>query len=83
MERHEILKLHLPMGHTYFEVNHFPLEEHDGVIERARTCVQLLRKDKLTDEEAETAANAARALKGCKRVGQTAAGLVKRLSAPK
>ncbi len=38
------------------------LEEHDGVIETARTCTRLLQKDRLTDEEAETAANAARAL---------------------
>lgn len=38
------------------------LEEHDGVIETARTCVELLEKDTLTDEEAEQAANAARAL---------------------
>ena len=38
------------------------IKEHDGVIETARACAQLLQKDKLTDEEAETAANAARAL---------------------
>lgn len=38
------------------------LKEHDGVIETARACAQLLQKDKLTDEEAEQAANAARTL---------------------
>lgn len=38
------------------------LSEHDGVIDTARTCAQLLQKDTLTDEEAEQAANAARAL---------------------
>ena len=38
------------------------LKEHDGAIETARTCVQLLQKDTLTDEEAEQAANAARAI---------------------
>ena len=38
------------------------LKEHDGVIETARACAQLLQKDTLTDEEAEQAANAARAL---------------------
>lgn len=38
------------------------LKEHDGAIETARTCAQLLQKDRLTDEEAEQAANAARAI---------------------
>lgn len=38
------------------------IDEHDGVIETARTCAELLQKDTLTDEEAEQAANAARAL---------------------
>lgn len=38
------------------------LKEHDGVIETARTCAELLGKDTLTNEEAEQAANAARAL---------------------
>lgn len=38
------------------------VKEHDGVIETARTCAQLLEKDTLTDEEGEQAANAARAL---------------------
>lgn len=38
------------------------LSEHDGVINTARTCAELLGKDKLTDEEAKQAANAARAL---------------------
>lgn len=38
------------------------LKEHDGAIETARICAQLLQKDKLTDEEAEQAANAARAI---------------------
>lgn len=38
------------------------LEEHDGVIETARTCARLLEKGTLTDEEADEAAHAARAL---------------------
>jgi len=38
------------------------LKEHDGVIDTARKCAELLQKDTLTDEEAEEAANAARAL---------------------
>lgn len=38
------------------------INEHDGVIETARTCTNLLQKDSLTDEEAEQAAHAARAL---------------------
>lgn len=38
------------------------LEEHDGVIETARTCARLLEKDTLTDKEAQEAAHAARAL---------------------
>lgn len=38
------------------------ISEHDGVVDTARACVQLLEKDTLTDEEAEEAANAARAL---------------------
>lgn len=38
------------------------LDEHDGVIETARTCAELLQKDSLTDEEAKEAAAAARAL---------------------
>lgn len=38
------------------------LSEHDGVIDTARSCVELLQKDSLTDEEAKQAANAARAL---------------------
>src|SRR3989338_4930719 len=38
------------------------LKEHDGAIETARTCAQLLQKDKLTDKESEQAANAARAI---------------------
>ncbi len=38
------------------------LQEHDGVIETARTCAKLLEKDALTDEEAKEAARAARAL---------------------
>lgn len=38
------------------------LSEHDGVIDTARTCAELLQKDKLTDEEGQQAANAARAL---------------------
>lgn len=36
--------------------------EHDGVIDTARTCANLLQKDTLTDKEANEAANAARAL---------------------
>lgn len=38
------------------------LKEHDGVIETALTCANLLEKDSLTDEEAKQAAQAARAL---------------------
>jgi hypothetical protein len=38
------------------------LSEHDGVIDTARTCAELLSKDTLSDEEAEQAANAARKL---------------------
>jgi len=38
------------------------LKEHDGVIETAITCANLLEKDSLTDEEAKQAAQAARAL---------------------
>lgn len=38
------------------------ISEHDGVINTARACLQLLEKDKLTDKEAEEAAHAARAL---------------------
>lgn len=38
------------------------LTEHDGVIATAKACAQLLEKDTLTDQEAEEAARAARAL---------------------
>jgi len=38
------------------------LKEHDGVIETARNCSTLLKKDILSDEEAEQAASAARTL---------------------
>ncbi len=38
------------------------ISEHDGVINTAKTCAELLAKDKLSDEEAEKAADAARAL---------------------
>lgn len=38
------------------------LSEHDGVINTAIACLELLQKDKLSDEESEQAANAARAL---------------------
>ncbi|MGQ9629093.1 MAG: hemerythrin domain-containing protein [bacterium] len=38
------------------------LKEHDGVIDTARSCAELLQKKSLTDEEARQAANAARAL---------------------
>jgi hypothetical protein len=38
------------------------LQEHDGVIDTARTCAQLLQKPALTEEEAQQAAQAARAL---------------------
>lgn len=38
------------------------ISEHDGVINTARSCLQLLGKGELTDKEAEEAANAARAL---------------------
>ncbi len=37
-------------------------EEHDGVIETAKACAELLGKDSLTDEEAKGAADAARKL---------------------
>lgn len=37
-------------------------KEHDGVIETARSCAQLLKQDSLTDEEAKQASDAARAL---------------------
>lgn len=38
------------------------ISEHDNAIETARTCAELLKKDTLTDEEADEAANAARTL---------------------
>jgi hypothetical protein len=38
------------------------IKEHDGVINTARACAELLGKDKLTDEEAKQAADAARTL---------------------
>jgi len=38
------------------------LQEHDGVIDTARACAALLGQATLTDEEAEQAARAARAL---------------------
>lgn len=38
------------------------LSEHNGVIDTARACAKLLQKDTLNDEEANQAANAARAL---------------------
>jgi predicted sugar kinase len=38
------------------------LKEHDGVIETARSCAELLEKESITDEEAKQAAQAARAL---------------------
>lgn len=38
------------------------LKEHDGIIDTARNCAELLKKDSLTDEEAEEAAKAAKAL---------------------
>src|SRR3972149_4645697 len=38
------------------------LTEHDGVIQTAATCAQLLEKDHLTDEEGEQDARAAKAL---------------------
>ena len=38
------------------------IKEHNGVIDTARSCAELLKKDSLTDEEAKQAANAARAL---------------------
>lgn len=38
------------------------ISEHDGIIDTARSCASLLEKDALSDEEAEQAANAARAL---------------------
>lgn len=38
------------------------LKEHDGVIDTARSCAELLEKESLTDKEAQQAASAARAL---------------------
>lgn len=38
------------------------IKEHDGVIDTARACANLLGKDTLTDKEANEAANAARVL---------------------
>lgn len=38
------------------------LDEHDGVIETAGSCAELLKKGTLTDEEAKQAADAAREL---------------------
>jgi len=38
------------------------LREHDEAIETARSCAELLQKGELTDEEAQQAADAARAL---------------------
>ncbi len=38
------------------------IDEHDGVIETAKVCAELLEKDSLTDEEATQAAKAARDL---------------------
>ena len=38
------------------------VKEHDGVIDTARACANLLGKNSLTDKEANDAANAARAL---------------------
>ena len=38
------------------------IQEHDGVIDTARTCAELLQKESLTDEDAQQAARAARAL---------------------
>ena len=38
------------------------LKEHDGVIDTARACTELLKKDTLTDEETKQAAGAAREL---------------------
>lgn len=38
------------------------IQEHDGVIDTARSCAELLQKGSLTDEEAQQAANATRAL---------------------
>ena len=38
------------------------VKEHDGVIETARSCAELLKKDTLTQEEARQASSAARAL---------------------
>lgn len=38
------------------------LSEHDGVINTAIACLELLQKDELSDEESQQAANAARAL---------------------
>ena len=38
------------------------VKEHDGVIDTARACANLLGKNALTDKEANDAANAARAL---------------------
>ncbi len=38
------------------------IKEHDGVIETARSCAELLQKDSLSEDEANQAAHAARAL---------------------
>src|SRR4030067_2210181 len=38
------------------------ISEHDGVINTAMACLELLGKDKLTDQEGEDAAKAGRAL---------------------
>lgn len=38
------------------------LKEHDGVIATARSCAELLKRDRLTDEEAKQAVSAARVL---------------------
>lgn len=38
------------------------IKEHNKVIETSKKCVELLKKDKLNDDEAEEAASAARAL---------------------
>lgn len=38
------------------------LKEHDGVINTARSCAELLQKEKLTDEESRQASSAARTL---------------------
>lgn len=38
------------------------IKEHDGVINTARTCAELLQKDNLTNKEATQAADASRAI---------------------